>query len=283
MNLNFSVIIILILVAIGLFIAYKIMKKFKVPKVGAMCMVTGGVKTGKSTFAVYLVLKNFKRIERQVKMKNFFKKAFGMPLDELPLLYSNIPLGVPYSPLTEDLLLRKNRFRYGSCIYVNEASLLADSQLLKNMEINERLMLFNKLIGHETKGGMIIYDTQAICDCHYSVKRCLSEYFYIHHLVKWIPFFMVAYVREDRYSEDKSIVSVNTEDVENSLRRVIIPKSTWKKFDSYCFSSMTDSLPVACDVVYPEKGSSLKVRNFVSFREFKTFDKENLNNEKKDN
>ena len=66
-----------------------------------------------------------------------------------------------YVPLTDDLLLRKKRFVYGSVIYVQEASLVADSQLIRDMDINERLMLFNKLIGHETKGGVIIYDTHS--------------------------------------------------------------------------------------------------------------------------
>ena len=80
----------------------------------------------------------------------------------MPLIYSNVPLAMPYVPLTDDLLLRKKRFVYGSVIYVQEASLVADSQLIRDMDVNERLMLFNKLIGHETKGGVIIYDTQCI-------------------------------------------------------------------------------------------------------------------------
>ena len=112
-------------------------------------------------------------------------------------------------------------------------------------------------------------------DCHFSVKRCLSNYFYIHHLTKWIPFFLVATVRECRYSEDGSVVEVNTADVEDSLKRVLIPKKVWKIFDAYCFSSLTDDLEVDDAILH---ASSLKVSNIVSFRKFKSIPDKFLNN-----
>lgn len=269
---------ILLLIGLGIFIFRWIMSKFKVPKIGAMALVSGGVKCGKSTLSVAIVMSELKKRVRRVKFKNFFRKMFGKPLQELPLLYSNIPLGVPYVELTDDLLLRKTRFVYGSVIYCCEASLVADSQLFKDMDINERLLLFNKLIGHETKGGCIIYDTQCIGDCHYSIKRCLSEYIYVHHLTKWIPFLLLAYVQECRYSDDKTTINVNDEDVENKLRRVIIPKSTWKKFDCYCYSSLTDDLPVEKNVI---KAFDLKARKILSFKKSRLLG--GVENEKKNN
>ena len=254
----------IILIFIILFFVNKFLKKFKVQKIGALALVTGGVKCGKSTYAVYLAYREFKSRVRFVKISNFFRKLFKKPLKDLPLLYSNIPLSIPYVELTDELLLRKKRFVYGSVIYVCEASLVADSQLLRDKDINEQLQLFNKLIGHETKGGCIIYDTQSIGDLHYSIKRCLSEFVYIHHLVKWLPFFLIAYVREDRYSDDGSIFSVSTEDTEMTLRKVIIPKSTWKKFDCYCYSSLTDNLPLENKVI--SNCTNLKATKIVSFR-----------------
>lgn len=260
-NNSFTLIIVLVLVALAL---YFLRKFFKYPKVGSMVMVTGGVKTGKSTFSVALVWREYKARHRAWKFKKFFQKLFKVPISEEPLIYSNIPLAVPYVPLTKELLTRKARFNYGSVIYVCEASLVADSQMVKDLTLNERLLMFNKLIGHELKGGVILYDTQSIADVHYSVKRCLSEYFYIHHLVKWIPFFLVAYVREDRYSEDGSVIAMSGKDVEETLTRVIIPKSTWKKFDCYCYSALTDDLPVQNTVVFAD---DLKAKKIVSFKE----------------
>lgn len=270
--------VILLLIGLGIFIFRWIMSKFKVPKIGAMALVSGGVKCGKSTLSVAIVMSEYKKRTRRIKFRNFFRKIFGKPLQELPLIYSNIPLGVPYVELTDDLLLRKKRFVYGSVIYCCEASLVADSQLFKDMELNERLLLFNKLIGHETKGGCVIYDTQCIGDCHYSIKRCLSEYIYVHHLTKWIPFFLLAHVQECRYSDDKSTINVQDEDVENKLRRVIVPKSTWKKFDCYCYSSLTDDLPVENKVV---RACDLKARKILSFKKSRLLG--GVENEKKNN
>lgn len=249
-------------------------KNFKFPNSNALTLVDGGVKVGKSTFAVALSLSAYKKVLKKWRIKCFFAKLLRRVKPEKPLLYSNIPLATDYVELTEDLILRNKRFRYGSIIYVNEASLLADSQLFRDLELNERLQLFNKLIGHSTQGGQIIYDTQAISDLHYSVKRCVSEYFYIHHLTKWIPFFLIACVRECRYSDDGSVVTVDTHDIEESLRRVIIPKYVWKKFDAFAFSSLTDSLPVEDTIVNGKLLPNLKIKKILSFRDFKTIDKE---------
>ena len=135
--------VILLLIGLGFFLFRWIMSKFKVPKIGAMALVSGGVKCGKSTLSVAIVMSELKKRVRRVKFKNFFRKMFGKPLQELPLLYSNIPLGIPYVELTDDLLLRKTRFVYGSVIYCCEASLVADSQLFKDMELNDVLNLNN--------------------------------------------------------------------------------------------------------------------------------------------
>lgn len=277
-NSNISLYILLALLALGAFIFYKISKHFKVPKIACVSLTTGGVKSGKSTFSVYLAISTYKRIHRRWKVRKVFQTLFNKPIDEEPLLYSNIPLSVPYVPITLELLQRKIRPRYGSVAYVNEASLLCDQMLFKDDELNERLTLFNKLFGHETCGGYLVYDTQCIGDVHYAVKRSLSNYFYVHHLEKRIPFFLVAKVREERYSDDKgTITNTYSEDVEENLKTVIIPKSVWKKFDAYCFSVLTDSLPVSDSVI---KGTTdLKAHDIVSFRKFKTIQNNEVQNE----
>lgn len=263
--------IIFILIAVAWFFVDKFfLSKFKVPKVGSLALVTGGVKTGKSTLSVAIVRREYNARCRSVKFANFFRKLFRRPLLEMPLLYSNVPLAMPYVELTEDLLLRRKRFAYNCVIYIQEASLVADSQLIRDMDVNERLMLFNKLIGHETHGGVLVYDTQCIGDVHYSVKRCISNYFYIHHLVKWIPFFMIAKVQECRYSDDGSTINVSGKDVEDTLKSVIIPKRNWKFFDRYCYSVLTDDLPVEDRVINNSlKIKDLKARNILSFRKLK--------------
>lgn len=261
-----SYIIWFILIAVAWFFIHKWLSKYKVPKIGSLALITGGVKCGKSTLSVATAIHEFKVRKRKVKFRNFFRKLFGKPLIELPLLYSNVPLGVPYVALTDNLLLRKERFVYGSVIYCQEASLVADSQLLKNKDINNQLLLFNKLIGHETKGGCLIYDTQCISDLHYSIKRCLSEYIYVHHITKWIPGFLILHVIENRYADDGSIVNGGDQDLENNLRKVIIRKKYWKYFDCYCYSKLTDDLPVNKNIIHNDKNSDLKANEILSFR-----------------
>ena len=114
----------------------------KVPKLGSLCLVTGGVKSGKSTLSVYLAIRSWKRERFRWNVLNLFRRVFKfIPQTEEPLLYSNVPLaGVPYVELTEDLLLRRKRFNYRSTIYIQEASLVADSMIVLDQDINYRLL-----------------------------------------------------------------------------------------------------------------------------------------------
>lgn len=261
-----------IIIAVAIFFVHKFLNRFKYSKVGSFALVTGGVKTGKSTFSVGLVLREYKSRVRAVKIKNFFRKIFNRELKELPLIYSNVPLACPYVQITRDMLLRKKRLVYGSVCYFQESSLVADSMLYRDGKLNEQLLLFFKLFGHETKGGVCILDTQCVSDNHMSVKRVLSNYFYIHHLTKWIPFFLVAYVREFRYSEDNSVIGVDDKDSEETLKRVIISKRVWKKFDCYCYSVLTDDLPVEKTIIANSKSTQdLKAHKIVSFRDSELF------------
>ena len=268
-------IIVLAVIGLILFLFFRWYRKFKFPKTNCIALVTGGVKSGKTTFALGLALSSYKKEHRSWKIRAFFSKLLNKPVPEEPLLYSNIPLSVPYVPITQSLLLRETRPRYRSVFLINEASLVADSQLFKDTDINERLMFFNKLFGHETLGGKLIYDTQCIQDLHYSIKRCLSEYYYIHHTETRIPFFIYCVVREERYSEDGSTINNYDADLEESLKKVLIRKKVWKIFDAYCYSTLTDTKPVECKEIV---SSDLKAKNIVSFRKWRS-----LNNEKKDN
>lgn len=271
----------LLVLAIGCFLIWWFFgRKSKSIKCGSLSLVTGGVKCGKSTTAVYLAIKEYKRVLFGYKIANFLCKIFKKPIPEKPLLYSNVPLNVKfgYVPLTEELLLRKERFAYKSVIYINECSLLHDKDIYKQPIKSITLSLFYKLIGHSTKGGCVILDTQSIGDLPVVVRRCLNSYIYVHHLVKWIPFYVIAYVREERFSEDNSM-NVYNSDVEKEFRRVVIPKSTWKKFDCYCFSSFTDALN--CDTSV-QTADSLKVKSLVTFnQEYNKFLEVKKENEEK--
>lgn len=250
----------------------------RIPRCGNMVLVTGGIKTGKTWTAVHIAT----RLLRRQRIKCALFNAFRKPLQIItrkpkfahkrprPLLYTNVPLNVPYSPLTEALLRREERFVYGSVIYVCEESLVADSMTFRDDELNERLLLLHKLIAHETRGGYLVLDTQSVSDCHYSVKRCLNTYLYLASTYKpwWLPFGVMKY-REMYYSDDQTSITTQTE--AETLKWCIVPKKVWRLYDCYCYSALTDELPVSDTIV--EHPPTLKAHTVVSLKHYSTLKK----------
>lgn len=258
---------IIILIIATVFLVWFLAFKIKKLKLDCVTLVTGGVKTGKTTLSVLLAIKKYKKNHR----KWWFKRYILMRRnEEEPLLYSNIPLTCEYVPVTQEMIERKVRLNYKSVMYLCETSLIADSMSFKDDLLNERMSLFIKLFGHETRGGSLFLDTQAVGDNHYAVKRCISRNLYIYHLTKWIPFFLVFKVRELYYSEDNSTINVISEDLEESMKTIICRKKVWKKFDCYAYSIFTDSCPTENNIEEEDHGRDLKVRELVTFKKYKT-------------
>ena len=250
-------------IGIVVFLIWFIVKKTKRMQIDHVHLITGGVKSGKTTLAVATALSKYRHIHNAWKVRRFFckplnwiaKTIFKKPNKffegEEPLLYSNIVLAVPYVPLTSALINREERFRYKSVILVSESSLVADSYDIKNPVFNDNFNLFNKLVGHETKGGYLIYETQSLSDNHFAVKRVLCSFTLISKCITWLPFFIAFKTRDLAYNADAS-VDVNNifeDDAEKESRYLLISKRVWKKFDCYTYSVFTDHLPVNDRVV----------------------------------
>lgn len=267
-----GVILVLILIAI---ISFKIAKKIKLLKLDNVVLINGGVKSGKTTLAVALAIRSYRKALLLWYFKRIFKKGL-----EKPLLYSNIPLRCKYVPLTKDLIERKKRFNYKSVVIMSESSLVIDSMYFKDGLINEEVSLFIKLFGHSTRGGKLFIETQALNDNHYAIKRGISRYVWIHSLIKSIPFYLIYRVREMAYTDNGDNVSnVFNNDTEDTIKYLIVSKRVWRKFDCYCYSYLTDNLPVVNDIVDNTYNKDLKAKSIVSFKEYKTIPKEVINNE----
>lgn len=252
---------ILFAIALGLIIFFVIrfFHKHRLPPMSDVTLVSGGVKCGKTSFAVWVAVYNHFTRFIGVKIHNFFHRK---KLREMPFLYTNIPLRYKWArKLTIELLTRKERFAYGSIVYVNEASLLADSLMYKDQDFNDALTLFNKLFGHETLGGLLIYDTQNLADCHFSIKRCLSEYVYLNGKRKRFGMLFLNY-RRMKMSGMNDCVDVNVFDgKEEEIPFCIVPTFIWKIVDCFAFSALTDDLPVSA---LSFKGTDLKVRELLT-------------------
>lgn len=273
----FWLLLIIALVLLGLFIYL-----FPLYKVPTALLIDGSIKSGKSFTSVYIAIKEHRKNVTLYKIKKFILRLFGKKLTEvdIPILYSNIPLfKYEYTPLTTELILRKKRMNNKSVVLIDEASLLADSMMYKDKDINEEIMLFIKLFGHSTHGGKLVLNTQAISDLHYNIKRCISKYCYIEDRKKF-PFITIVTVRDLVYTEDSSQVA-NTINVANDKKQVkhfVIPNSYYKRYDCYCYSVLTDDLPLYVKKHKINCRKDLKIKNIVSFRKWR---KEELNNAQK--
>lgn len=258
-----------IIALVILWFVRKFLSRFKFPKVSALAVFTGDVKVGKSGVSLSCAISKYRAVHRSWRIRCFFCKLFRKPLPEEPLFYSNIPLaGVKYHDLSKEHILRKVRFNFGSVVFVDEASLLADCYLSKSdADLSVDLLKFFKLFGHETHNGYCIFNSQAISDLHISLRKCTSQYFYIHSTSS-LPLIPISWckMREERFAEDGTAVNVYDSDVEDSLKTVLFRKKTFKMYDSYAYSSLTDDLPVKNDVHFNKIGSNLKAETITSFR-----------------
>lgn len=281
-----SIIIIVVIVVFLLFIYFKF---FKIAKLKNIVFIDGGLGSGKSFYSVSLAIKLHKKALRKWNIQKYFFKFLGLfskkyknKQIEKPLLYSNIKLkNYDHVILTKELLTRDIRFNYKSVVLIDEFSLFADQQLYKNQDLNEKLQLFFKLFRHETQGGYMIVNSQSINDCHYSFKYILNDYFYIHHRLK-LPFFSLLAIRENIYSADNgNVVNSSCEDIESTLKKVLVLNKYYNKYDSYTYSIFTDNLKSDNRLVNFTKNNELKADKLISFREYKYLIKEEKNNEKK--
>lgn len=238
-------------------------------KYGNLTLISGGVKAGKTMLSVALVMKQYKRQLAKWRRACRQAKRKYLPFPEKPLIYSNMPLNCDYSPLTLALITGKERFRYGSVVYFNEMSLIAGSKDIKSEILNDWLLRFFKLCAHETRGGYFIIDTQSPQDMHYTLKRSLSTYYFISKKI-WFPFFNVIFLRENLLVDGENTVAVDTQtDPQDTVSEGgkkwyfrLIRHKWWKYYDQYAYSSLTDHLPVA-DQIIEGSPQSLKVRFLV--------------------
>lgn len=238
---------------------------------GDLTLITGGVKTGKTHLSVCLVERDYKRALWKWRFKCIKAYLTFAPLPEKPLIYTNMPLGKAgdeYVPLTLALLNSEERFRYGSVVYYNEASLIAGSKDIKNEELNDKLLRFFKLCAHETRGGKVILDTQSPHDIHYTIKRSLSTYLEIWRAIK-LPFVTLMWVRENKLTDGERTEAMPADGKDyGSFRSFgqildfrVVSHKWWKYYDRYAYSALTDQLPVA-DVT-TKVGKSRKVSSLV--------------------
>ena len=270
-NQSNSGIFFLLLIVVAIIVIIFIRRKIKILKIPSVYLITGAVKTGKTLLSVHLAIKQYRRNVRKWWFKCLLCTILHRERPLKPMLYSNIKLRWQrHNPFTIKILKREVRIPEMSVVLLDEASLIADSMLFKDQEINNRLMLFVKLFGHYSHGGNLFINTQSLSDLHFSFKRCINSYCFIYSNVKY-PFITLMKVREMMYSDEKNnIQNIYNDDLELSMRTLLIFNKSYKKYDRYCYSIFTDDLPFEVDYDYKilTRFDSLKADNLVTLQDF---------------
>ena len=259
MDKNLLLFCLILIALIILWFAYR--HNFKKITIQCVNLVTGAPKTGKSLLCSDLAPRQYKKNHRKWWwVTHLFKKDIEEPLFYTNTIFSfrnyknsdnydNIKrkphrLDKNIRVVSLDILQRQKRLAYKSVVYIQESSLTADQQEYMDKVLNCEQSLFNKLFGHESKGGCLFYDTQSALDNHYSIKRCTSSFLWIQKSRNFF-FFRVLYVREMINSDSVSSSQNNfNEDVDFTVRKYIVWRWCYKRYDRYYFSYMTDDLPI---------------------------------------
>lgn len=86
-----------------------------------------------------------------------------------------------------------------------------------------------------------------------------------------MPFISVLRVQECKYTRDSQVssVQVNIDDIEDSLKIMVMLKKWFKYYDTYCHSVFTDTLPFYKDELIKHKKDSLKSTSLCSYMDLK--------------
>lgn len=267
-NTSFGMFILfLILGGILIFWLSRKLKRLRLPNV---VFISGAPKTGKSALCLTLARRRYR--------SNLIKWYLGKPIFKFlchilrkekqyplkPMFYSNIPLGFKHNRITKEMLHLEVKVPKKSVFFIDEVSLLADSMMFKNDKLNLDLLLFFKTIGHTTYGGSVFMNSQCVGDVHYSIKRVLGSYLYVHDTRKY-PFFSICSCREMIFSDDSQVANNVMEDLDLSMRKVFFFNRIYKKYDCFCYSTLTDKRLYKVNYDYEFDKKNLKAYDIVSF------------------
>lgn len=238
---------------------------------------TGGLGSGKTFMSVNTALTLYKKQRFKVKLENlkrriknvFRKKDKREEYLPLPELYCNIPVKINRKKmairLKKEHLLLQERIEQGSVVLLDEVDCFANQfsynnpcivdQTGKGGEDVGNFDEFCRFFRHYTKGGYLIFNTQATANENLTIRRRQNQVNVLFNFRKLgIPLIApnILYtvkVRNITLSDDiKTVEEGNTED-NMRLHYGFFP--LYRHYDTYCYSGRYDGVPKGKESRFP--------------------------------
>lgn len=241
-------------VVIGI-IAFLIIKPY-FERYDTLVSYTGGLGSGKTFKSVSTALTLYKKQRFKVMLYNIFHPKDKQPLPEL---YSNIPLRINRKKyairLTKEHLLLQERIIPRSVCLLDEVDVFANQFQYNNPAIvnskggeeNGNFDEFCRFYRHYTKGGYLIFNTQATANENLTIRRRQNTVITLFHFRTWgIPLILpnlIYTVKARNITLSDDIKSVEENNTEDNMRTIIGFMPLYRHYDTYCYSGRYDTVP----------------------------------------
>lgn len=232
----------LILIAIGIWVAWRIFTSYRLTTYDTVVAFTGGLGSGKSLMSVEMAIKLLRRQRRRVFWKNLLrKKSEKLPT---PLLYSSIPVRVSRkemaTKLTEQHLTLQEKLIRGSVIFIDEIGSFCSQfdYKAKNADVFDEFIRFYR---HYTKGGFIVCNDQCSENIVLQVRRRINTVYNLMGFRKWFGLFYTVHVRNISVSEE--IKTIEEQNAEDNTRILFGFMPIFRRYDTWCYAPRYDYVP----------------------------------------
>jgi hypothetical protein len=248
-----------ILIAVGIIALYLIIRPYFI-KYDTLVSFTGGLGSGKTFKSVETAIVLYRKQRLKVRIYNLMHPKDKQPLPEL---YSNIPLrisGKKYAlRLKKEHLLLQESIAPRSVCLLDEVDVFANQFQYNNPAIvntkgGEEYGNFDefcRFYRHYTKGGYLIFNTQATANENLTIRRRQNMVITLFHFRTWgIPLIaphIVYTVRVRNVTLSDDVKTVEENNAEDNMRLNIGLLPLIRHYDTYCYSGRYSTVPKGTD------------------------------------
>lgn len=276
----------ILIIAILCFILYKVWRELYFINIDSTILFTGAPGTGKTNEMVTLALKLRRKINNQIKFKNWYQR-FKMPgsrkYQDLIEIYANFPIRVgklknrDYKAIQNNqrwiAYAKKHDLKLGDlsrsklCYQLEIGHLLNQIKLPKraitvvselgsiasqydwgNLNVQEHMEDFIRLYRQYTQGGYFLGDDQSSDNIAVNIRRRIGTIHNMLHFRKWWKVYWVS-MRNITISEDIKMIETDQATTHMKTRIGIFPLFHLN-YDTYTFSDRYNTVPLKEPIRY---------------------------------